>query len=111
MVLKSPVRAEKSYKVRYTSDIQSAGTTLLIVGWVPKHGHSVPPPDETEIAPGTTGELAATVPAFCHARRMEIRVDLPDGTGSGRLELMVDGQPHSAAQLRADVTWTSLVDT
>jgi hypothetical protein len=111
MVLKPPVRAGAPFKVRYTADIRSAGTTLLILGWVPKHGHAVPPPDERTIAPGMAQEIADTVPAFAAARRLEIRVDLPDGTGSGELELFVDDKPHSAAILTADTIWTSLVDT
>ena len=110
MALKAPIEAGASYSVRYASDLTSRGASLLIVGWVPKHGNQVPGPQEKAIAPGKAGEISGTVPAFDDAVRIEIRVDLPDGTGSGTLELKQNGQAHSSGSIATDITWTSLVD-
>lgn len=109
MALIKPIVAGKEYRVSYQADFASGGTTLLVVLWVPKQGAGVPGPEEREIAPGRSGTISGTVPSFDAARRIEIRVDLPDGTGSGMLELSHDGKPHKSERITSDTTWTAIV--
>jgi hypothetical protein len=109
MALKPPVSENKPFEVNYQADVSSGGVTLLIVGWVPKHGHEVPAPAEVTIAPGMSGTISGTVPADAAARRMEIRVDLPDGAGKGCLALSVAGDELASDDISEDTLWTSIV--
>jgi hypothetical protein len=109
MALKPPVPELTSYEVCFKASSQSAGVALLTVGWVPKHGSPVPEVEDVSIAAGTVATIKGRVPSVDTARRMEIRVDLPDGTGFGTLTLEIGGKPHSESTLSADTTWTSLV--
>jgi hypothetical protein len=109
MAFKPPVQAGKSFEVSYRALASSGGATLLVVGWIPKDGHAVPGPQEITIAPGSNGSITGTVPANADARRLEIRVDLPDGTGSGTLDLLVDGSLVAEDNVSEDTLWTSLV--
>lgn len=109
MAFKPPVKAGKSFSVRYDAAPTSGGTTLLRVIWIPKHGKPVPDPEHEVIQPGFSGTISGTVPNASDARWLEIWVDLPDGTGKGTLKLVMDASPHSDGELTADTLWTSLV--
>jgi endoglucanase Acf2 len=109
MALKLSIPELTGYEVTFKASSQSAGATLLTVGWVPKHGSVVPAVQDVSIAAGTVASIKGKVPAVNAARRMEIRVDLPDGTGFGTLTLDIGGNLHSEDTLSADTTWTSLV--
>jgi hypothetical protein len=110
MALKPPVSGGRLYEVSFRASAQSAGVTLLTVGWIPKHAATVPPLEDEIVAAGATGSIRGRIPAATAARRMEIRVDLPDGLGFGTLTLKVDGAFHSESVLSKDTTWTSLVE-
>ena len=110
MALIASIPAGSSYRVSYSSDPISEGASLLVVVWIPRHGAVVPSPQEVDVAPAATGVLTGSVPAFDAARRIEIRVDLPDETGSGRLTLEVNGQEHSSRNIVRDTLWTAAVD-
>ena len=109
MALKPPVSEKQSFEVSYQASDTSAGASLLIVGWVPKDGCAVPAAQEILVAPGVTESLAGAVPSVREARRMEIRLDLPDGMGAGILKLKVTGGIVAQDALTEDATWTSLV--
>jgi hypothetical protein len=109
MALKPPVPEGSNYEVTFKASSQSAGVALLTVGWIPNFQSAVPPVQDESIAAGTSASIRGVVPSIAAARRMEIRVDLPDGTGFGTLTLRIDGELHSAGTLAADTTWTSLV--
>jgi hypothetical protein len=109
MALIRPLIAGKSYRVTYKSESTSGGASLLAVFWIPKHGSAVPDSQERDIAPASSGHIQGNVPGFDEARRIEIRVDLPDGAGSGLLEVLHDGKPHKQEQIDKDTTWTALV--
>jgi hypothetical protein len=109
MALKPPVQSSQPFEVRYRALATSGGSTLLIVGWIPNVGSTVPDPQHITIAPATTGSIKGMVPAVADALRMEIRVDLPDGTGSGTLDLFVNGNVVAEDNLTQDTLWTSLV--
>lgn len=109
MALKPDVPGGSSYEVRFKSSSQTVGTTLITVGWVPNQGLPVPTSQDVAIAPGITGALTGKVPAAANTRRMEIRLDLPDGHGWGTLTLIINGAVHAEDQLSVDATWTSLV--
>jgi hypothetical protein len=109
MALKPPVSEKQPFVVSYHAKDTSAGATLVIVGWVPKHEHRVPGSQEIIVAPGMTGTIDGLVPADAEARRMEIRVDLPDGTGLGVLKLSVNGTIVAQDVLTEDAIWTSIV--
>lgn len=109
MALKPPVPAGEKFEVTFKSSSQSAGTTLLTVGFVPKHGSPVPPVEDTTVAAGACDGISGVIPSRDAARRIEIRVDLPDGTGFGTLTFCINGTTHSEETLSRDTTWTSLV--
>ena len=109
MALIKPIVEGKGYRVNYQADFGSGGATLLVAFWIPRDGSKVPEPDDTVIAPARGGELSGTVPSFDKARRIEIRVDLPDGTGSGMLELFHDGKLHKSERIASDTVWTAVV--
>lgn len=109
MALKSPVPEGSSYEVIFKSSSHSGGSTVVTVGWVPKRGSPVPPVRDMSIAAGTLDSINGIVPAINAARRMEIRVALPNGTGSGTLTLRINGEDHAEETLSTDTTWTSLV--
>jgi hypothetical protein len=109
MSLKPPIAENKPFQVSYQAQASSAGATLIVVGWVPKDGNSVPQPQEIIVAPGATGSISGIVPAAADARRMDLRVDLPDGTGAGVLQLSISGLLVAHGVLTQDDTWTSIV--
>ena len=109
MALLRPIKAGSSYRVTYRADAGSGGASLLVVFWIPKEGSDVPHPRETEIAPANEGAISGTVPAFEAVRRIEIRLDIPDASGSGTLTLEVDGEEHKSSEVDADTTWTTIV--
>jgi hypothetical protein len=109
MALKPSIPGGANYEVGFRSSGQSTGTTLLTVGWVPNQQNPVPPAQDTSIAPGMTGRLNGTVPSATNARRIEIRLDLPDGRGWGTLTLKINGAIHAEDQLAEDTTWTCIV--
>lgn len=109
MALKPPVQSNQAFQVSYRAMASSGGSTLVVVGWVPNNGSVVPEPQEISIAPGVTNSITGTVPANTAARRMEIRVDLPDGTGAGTLDLLVSGNVVAEDNITEDTLWTSVV--
>jgi hypothetical protein len=109
MALKLPIKAGAAYKITYRANATSGGTTLLAAFWIPKDGAKVPEPEDRLIAAGSTDDISGKVPPLADVRRVEIRVDLPDGVGTGTLTLEVNGKVHSAKELSGDETWTSIV--
>jgi hypothetical protein len=109
MALKPPVPGGSNYKVTYEPNVKSAGVSLLILIWIPRLPAAVPDLEERDIAAGSVGTIAGIVPTSSDARRLEIRVDLPDGTGFGTLKLEVNGMVHSQEDITEDTTWTALV--
>jgi len=109
MAFKSPIPGGAKYEVSYDAGLASGGASLLVAFWIPRLPATVPDPQETTIAPGMSGALQGIVPAKTEARRLVIRVDLPDGTGRGTLTLKVNGQVHSRDELTKDTEWTSAV--
>jgi hypothetical protein len=109
MAFKPPIHGNSTYEVSFKSSSQSQGVSLMTVGWVPKHGNPVPDVEDTAIAPGAEMSVSGRVPAHANARRMEIRVDLPDGKALGTLTLKENGKVHSSNQISVDTTWTCLV--
>ena len=109
MAFKPPVKAEQPYSLHYVSDLTSGGATLLRLLWVPKSGGQVPEPEHAAVAAGESATFTGKVPSAFACRWLEIWVDLPDGSGSGRLTLSIDGTAHSTEQLTKDALWTSIV--
>lgn len=109
MALKPNIPGNASYEVSFQSSSQSGGVSLLTVGWVPKQQNPVPAADDMAVAPGATESLRGKVPTAANARRMEIRADLPDGSGFGTLTLKINGAVHAQEKIAEDTTWTALV--
>ena len=109
MALKPNIPEKASYELSFQSSRQSTGVTLLTVGWVPKQEHPVPAASDIAVTPGTTQTLTGQVPLAADARRMEIRVDLPNGRGWGTLTLKINGSIHAEDQIGGDTTWMLMV--
>jgi hypothetical protein len=104
-----PVPEGSGYTVRFSNRVGSTGVVLVVLGWVPKQGESVPDPRQMTVAPGASGELTGTVPDFARARRMVIVASLDAGE-SGRLELLVEGRLPSNRSISKTTTWQMLVE-
>ncbi len=99
-----PIRAGKSYKVAFASDLASTGAVLLVVGWVPRHQQPVPAPEMLSIAPGQRVEVTGIVPSSASVRRLMIVVDLDAGE-LGKLVVLEDEVPHVFEDISSTVIW------
>lgn len=109
MAFKPPLKAGKKIRVTYQAADTSDGRTFVRVLWIPKDGSAVPEPGHTEVSPGETGVIEATIPSDTACRWMELWADLPEPNGSGWLTIQVDDKPHSSGAVTADTLWTAMV--
>jgi len=106
--LKRPVHQGRTYEVRFANDVESTGAALVLIGWVPNHGHAVPNAQEASVAPGGSAALNGTVPSPSAAHRMAIVVSLDKGE-FGELELLENGASHSTEIIHETTTWEMVV--
>jgi hypothetical protein len=107
--LTAPIRAGKTYKVRFENDIGSTGVVLVMAGWVPKHRKMVPKAKGMTIAPKGSAEIALKVPEFPSVRRLSITVSLDAGE-SGLLEVFQGGEAHTRKVVTKTMTFEMPVD-
>ncbi len=106
--LQKPVHGDRTYEVRFANDVESTGTALVLVGWVPNSGSAVPAAQERWVAPAATASVKGTVPASSAAHRMAIIVSLDKGE-FGELELLENGKTHTVETITETTTWEMVV--
>jgi hypothetical protein len=106
----APIHENQSYEVRLTNTSKK-GTVLLIVGWVPKDGHTVPESQIVSVAAAApTLEVKGVVPAFGDARRMTVVASLDAGE-TAKLELVENGLSRAHEDISETTVWNMVVDT
>ena len=106
--LQKPVHGGRTYEVRFANDVDSTGTALVLIGFVPNLGSSVPAAQELTVAPAASASAKGTVPASSAAHRMAIVVSLDKGE-FGELELLVNGKLHTVETITETTTWEMVV--
>lgn len=106
--LQRPVHQGKTYEIVFRNDVESTGVVLVMVGWVPRHGKAVPPPQSMVVAPGTKGSVSGEVPPRSDAHRLGIVASLDKGE-LGELEIREGDQQHTVETIKETTTWEMVV--
>ena len=106
--LQKPVHGGRTYEVRFANDVDSTGTALVMVGWVPNLASAVPASQTLSVAPAAKASVNGTVPASSAAHRMAIVVSLDKGE-FGELELLENGVTHTVETITETTTWEMVV--
>lgn len=100
-----------SIQVTFKADHSNSGSTGFFFGYVPRGGSRGQEDEQfTAVAPGGTHTVTSTVPAASAVWSAQIRIDVPDDEGSGRLIVKENGTERDNSVIKKDMTWTYSVN-
>lgn len=106
MSYKGAVSEGSSIQVSFKADHSNNGSSGFFFGYVPKDGSGKENAQFTPVAPGGSETLASTVPSASDVWSLDIRIDVPDDEGSGRLVVRENGKERESSPIARDETWT-----
>lgn len=109
-MFKGTISEHSSIAVTFKADHSNNGSSGFFFGFVPKDGSGNEKAQFVPVPPGGGETVEATVPPASTVWSLEIRIDVPDQEGSGRLRVVEDGQEKESRAVTEDVTWTYAVD-
>lgn len=96
------LRQGQRVRVVFEANAANPGASTLLTGYVPDGTNPAPTPQFDTVAPASSADHQSVVgPAFA----LQITVDVPDGGGSGTLEVYVDDVLDQRRGV-ADTIWT-----
>lgn len=103
---KGAISEGSSIQVTFKADHSNNGSTGFFFGYVPKEGSGEENAQFIPVAPGGSETVESTVPSASDVWALDIRIDVPDDEGSGRLVVLENGDERDNSPVKKDQTWS-----